>query len=139
MLIKEIKIDFVIDPLANKVTCKQVTFKNKHSLAIDTLNNISSNILCTLISRTEPKDYVDYYFIMKKFKSYSLDKIFINARAKDAIFDDPATAAFQLEEGLYFIKKNYSLLPQLSLPLNKKDFFAFFEEIAQWLYAHMKV
>ena len=75
---------------------------------------------------------------MKKFPASTLHEIYLNAQAKDALFDDPATAAFQLEEGLHFIKNNDALLPQLAIPLDKKEFYRFFEEVAQWFYSQMK-
>lgn len=138
LLIRGIKIDFVIDPLSNKESRYHASFENGHFLTVDTMKNISSNKLCTLVSRTEPKDFIDFYFILKKLPASALYDIYLNALAKDAIFDDPATAAFQLEEGLNFIKKNDTLIPQLTIPLNKKEFFRFFEEVAQWLYSQMK-
>ena len=72
----------------------------------DTIHNIVSNKLCTVVSRTEPKDFVDFFMILKKFPSFKIEDIYKTAQFKDAIFDDPPTAAFQLEGGLIFLKEN---------------------------------
>ena len=55
------------------------------------VNNIISNKFCTIVSRVEPKDFIDFYCINKKLKIDSLSMIYEDARKKDAIFDDPPT------------------------------------------------
>ena len=138
-LIDETKVDFVIDPLANKEKRERVHFENGHSLSLDTMANISSNKLSTLVSRVEPKDFLDFYFILKTYPERRLEDIFANARMKDAIFDDLPTAAYQLEEGLSCLEKTPEIFPQILREFNREDFFRFFREIAAWLYHGVKI
>lgn len=133
-VIKETKVDFVIDPLSLKEERHRVIFENGHHLLVDSIDNIVSNKFCAILSRVEPKDYIDFYYIQKRFPKYRLEDIFEMAKTKDAIFDDPPTAAFQIEEGLSFIKENIEIIPKLRLSLNKQDFFDFYNNIASWLY-----
>ncbi len=134
LLIKDSKVDFVIDPLSNKEKRQKIIFENHHHLIIDNINKIVSNKLCTLVSRTEPKDYIDFYFIRKHFPSLNINSIYKNAKKKDVIFDDPPSAAYQIEEGLNFLKNNFSLFPKVIKKFNKKDFFSFYNKLADWLY-----
>ena len=68
-----------------------------------------------------------------------LDTVYSRAQAKDAIFDDPPTAAFQLEEGIAFIKENPAILPRLRIPLEYEDFFAFYATLVKWIYDRLKL
>lgn len=138
-LIQETKVDLVIDPLSKHEERPSVTFENGRCLRIDTIHSIVSNKLCACVSRTEPKDYVDLYVILKKFPEIRFETVYSGAQAKDAIFDDPPTAAFQLEEGFVFLKENWKLLPRLRIDLNEKEFFAFYENLAMGMYNRLKL
>jgi len=137
-LIKGTKVDFVIDALSNQGTRERVEFENDRSLFIDNIDNIASNKLSCVVSRTEPKDFIDTYFIFKSYPDLKIEDIYQNARTKDAIFDDPPTAAFQLEEGISFIKENPSIMPELKRKADSKDLISFFEDLLQWLYEKYK-
>lgn len=138
-LISETKVDFVIDPLSNKEEREKVLFENGHYLSVDTINNIVSNKLCTIVSRVEPKDFIDFYFILKMFPERSLEEIDKNARLKDAIFDDPPTVAFQLEEGLASLRETSTIFPQTLRDFDIQDFFEFYEGVVNWLYQRIKI
>lgn len=73
----------------------------------------SRALLPALGSRMEPKDYVDFYFLLKNYPDFTIDEPYEEARRKDAIFSDPPTAAFQLEEGLSLVTENPSIMPAL--------------------------
>lgn len=133
-LIKETKVDFVIDSLSNREARESFLFENGHRLLVDTLNNIVSNKLCTIVSRVEPKDFIDYYIIQKTFPQFSLEQIYNNARKKEAIFDDPPTAAFQIEEATAFLRENQTIFPAMFKKIDLHDFFGFYDGIAKWLY-----
>ena len=137
-LIQETRVEFVIDPLSNKKERGSVSFENGRKLFVDNMENIVSNKLGAMVSRQEPKDFVDFYFLMNDFPDIQLDDVYKNARLKDAIFDDPPTAAFQLEEGLALIRENPFLLPEMKRPFPMADFLVFFEKIAAWIYQKIR-
>lgn len=137
-LIKDVKVDFVVDPLSTDEERTRYLFDAGHHLLIDTINNIVSNKLCTVVSRIEPKDYIDLFMILKSFPVIEINDIYQAGRLKDAIFDDPPTAAFQLETGVAFIKKNPALVPSVLHKIDMKEFYEFYEKLAGWLYALIK-
>lgn len=133
-LIEEIKVEFVIDPLSNSDQRASVEFENGRHLQVDNVRNIISNKLCAMVSRQEPKDFIDFYCLSKLYPAIDLDSIYQDARRKDAIFEDPPTAAFQLEEGLTFIRENPSLLPKINIDLNLGEFLGDLASIADRIY-----
>ena len=138
-LISEIRVDFVIDPLSNRENREKVLLENGHYLLVDTINNIVSNKFCTIVSRMEPKDFIDLYFIQQLFPERDIEKVYNDARTKDAIFDDPPTAAFQIEEGLDFLRENQSIFPKILRDFDIDDFFEFYNKITNWLYRQIKI
>ena len=106
---------------------------------IDVIDNIVSNKLNTLVSRTEPKDYIDFYCIMKMYPQYSNQNVYQAAKKKDAIFEDPATAAYQIEDGFGFLKENPQLMPSLNFDLDKSDFESFYKNFIHWIYKLQKL
>ena len=115
------------------------TFENGHHLSIDTIDNIVSNKFCAIASRTEPKDYVDFYMILKSFPALEISDIYQQSRLKDAIFDDPPTVAFQIENGIDFVKENLQILPKTFIQLDLEDFFGFYKNVVAWLYRLLKI
>ena len=104
-LIKNIKVDIVIDPLTEGYERDNITLKIGNRINIDTIDNISSNKLTTMVSRFEIKDLVDFYCISKeawKFSEAMFMDCFKKARKKEALLDDPAAAAYQIEQTLEF-------------------------------------
>lgn len=132
--IKDVRVDFVHDPLSMKIDRHIFTWRNGMSLAIDNIKNIASNKLCTLVSRTEPKDFVDFYFLFKKCSTIELKDVLLNAKRKEAIFDDPPTAAYQIEENIRFVREHEELFPPLKIKLELDDFYKFFRDIVRYLY-----
>ena len=137
-LIKDVKVDFVIDTLSIDEKRERHMFENGHYLLIDTISNIVSNKFCTVVSRTEPKDYIDFYMILKSFPTIKIEDIYRKSRLKDAIFDDPPTAAFQLETGIAFIKENPVIIPKVLQQIDMPDFYEFYRKAAKWLYELLK-
>jgi predicted nucleotidyltransferase component of viral defense system len=133
-LIDETKVEFVLDPLSNTDNRASITFENGNHLRVDNLRNIVSNKLGAIVSRQEPKDFVDFYFLHERYPDLDLEGTYQDAKRKDAIFDDPPTAAFQLEEGLSLIREKPGLLPEIREELDQKRFLAYFAELAEWLY-----
>jgi predicted nucleotidyltransferase component of viral defense system len=137
-LIQETKVDLVIDPLSNREKRERVKFENEQSVLVDNIINIASNKFSCIVSRTEPKDYVDLFYLFKLYPDLELATVYQNAKLKDAIFDDPPTAGFQLEEGISFLKENPSLMPGIKREFNLDEFSQFFEEVLEWLYGRYK-
>lgn len=107
---------------------------DKYSVVIVTPANVATNKLCTVVSRTEPKDFVDLYLLMKEFPETDFESTFGAAKKREALFDDPPTAAYQLEWSLGFVRDHPELMPQLKVPLEPREMFAFFQTLAQKLY-----
>jgi len=138
-LVGEGKVDLVIDRLSTDEQRSSHLFETGRHLFIDTINNIVSNKLCAVVSRTEPKDYIDLFMILKSFSNIEISDVYRMSRLKDAIFDDPPTAAYQLETGIAFIKENPTLIPTVLQKIDMKEFYEFYEKLAQWLYARIKI
>jgi predicted nucleotidyltransferase component of viral defense system len=75
---KELKLDFVKD-----VPLRFGTPELMDGCMIDCLENIAVNKVCSILGRTDPKDYVDLYFIMN-FSKYDILDLLDKARKKDA-------------------------------------------------------
>jgi len=133
LLLKDVKVEFVIDRLSNDEERDACTIES-HELRIDTPRNIISNKLCALASRMEPKDYIDYYALYNALHIASLDDLLEEAKKKDAIFDDPPTAAYQIELGVRFIEEHPDAFPELLIPFNQRDFFKFYDLMIRQLY-----
>lgn len=136
LLIKEVKVDFVIDPLSTKEERMRIPINNS-SLMIDTISNISTNKLCTLVSRNEPKDYIDFYFLNRDITTVEFNKLYNISRRKEALFDDPPTAAYQIEEGLRFFQDNQNLIPKLKKKFELTDMAKFYQRIANMIYEYI--
>jgi predicted nucleotidyltransferase component of viral defense system len=133
-LIQNVKTDFVIDPLSFEEEKEQYSFHANKFFLVDTIRNIFSNKFCAIVSRTEPKDFVDFYCINSKLKSDSLSLIYEDAQKKDAIFDDPPTVAYQIEQGIQFIQKNLDIFPELLIEFDFDNFSNFYHNIINWIY-----
>lgn len=138
VLIQNVKIDFVIDPLSFEERDRYFFSTNKF-LLVDSIQNIFSNKFCTIVSRVEPKDFIDFYFINKNLKIGSLSSIYEDARKKDAIFDDPPTVAYQIEQGIQFLSKNHDIFPQMFIEIDFDDFYKFYRDTASWIYRKIDI
>lgn len=137
-LLGETKVEFVRDPLSNADPRPAAELESGRRIPVDNLRNIVSNKLGAMVSRQEPKDFVDFYFIIKLHPGLDMEKAFQDARQKDAIFDDPPTAAFQLEDGLALIRETPDLLPKIKRELDRRQFLDYFSGFADWLYRKCK-
>jgi Nucleotidyl transferase AbiEii toxin, Type IV TA system len=112
-LINGVKVDFVIDPMSETNEPYDYTLKTGKTLKLDLIDNISSNKLTAMVSRFEIKDMIDFYFISKAFWNHSKTifmECYERARKKEALLDDPAAAAYQLEQSLAFAKSKKDTL-----------------------------
>ena len=96
--------------------------------------------LTTLVSRTEPKDFIDFYFIRRRFPRIEMSEIYRDAQAKDAQFADPASAAYQLERTVKDLRRiirggsELKMIPQLLVSVDWADFWRVFTDLAEWIY-----
>lgn len=134
LLVKDVKLDFVIDRLSQRGERTTYFLADNVYLQLDSLANILSNKLTALASRNEPKDFVDFYFLYRGLEAGSFDSVYHDAGKKDAIFDDPPTAAYQIEQGLDFVLQNQSLLPRLKINFELDDFISFYHDMISWIY-----
>ena len=134
-LIRGIKVDIVFDPLSSAEKRPTATLESGKKILIDSLDNIASNKLSAVVSRSEVKDLVDLYFIghlvWKEAKKNVFSACYESARKKEALFDDPATAAFQMEELFHQVVCE----KDRSLPSMKKeiDWQSFEEDISSYI------
>lgn len=142
--VREIKVDFVFDHLAMRGARPRADLGEGRTIAFDTIENITSNKLTTLSSRTEPKDFIDFYCIRRRYPEVDIAEIYRNAAGKDAQFDDPATAAYQIELGIEQMRRlipnrsgqtQPTRIPPLLQEIEWEDFWRFYDELADWVYA----
>lgn len=106
VLLRDVKIDFVIDVLSEPEDRPTVDFDAESRWAIDPPEAIAGNKLAAMAGRIEPKDFIDYYFLRKMFPGLTTDGMFKRARSKDALFDDPEAAVRSIKSGLEIIKRS---------------------------------
>lgn len=138
-VLKEIKVDFVIDPLSESGTRPICELAENIFLQVDTVSNISSNKLSAAASRGELKDLIDLYFIARDIWAPDIKEKFLtcykNARLKEVMLDDPATAAYQIELSVKNITlKDIGLLNMLK-EIDWPSIEIFYKEMCQWIYA----
>ncbi len=131
------RVDFAIDKLSINCIRNVFEFENKKKLTIDCIENIASNKLCAIVSRIEIRDLVDFYFIMKNF-NLDFDEIYNVCIKKDALFDDPPSVAFEIEQRLDLLEKLRILPLNMIKELEIKDLINFFEDIVLKLYKRIK-
>ena len=137
VLIKDIKVDIVFDPLSFDEPRETYYFDDEKYLKIDSIKSIVANKFTTIVTRKEIKDFLDFYFLNRKFQDLDFKTIYEDACKKEAMFDDPPTVAFQLETNLTFIKENEDIIPETVVDFDLKDFYSFYEEMVQEIY-HLK-
>ncbi|RPI17008.1 MAG: hypothetical protein EHM58_10850 [Ignavibacteriae bacterium] len=134
LIIDDTKVDFVIDYVSNKNKREKYYFNEESFIRIDNMENISSNKLCVLVSRTEVKDYIDFFHICKNYDNDKLKIIYEEALKKDAVFEDSPTVAYQIEEGLKYVVNNQDLYPRLSVSIKQKEFEDFYKKLVDLIF-----
>lgn len=85
----------IVDLVIDRAPMVEPTKKMFGEIRVDTLREIAANKVCTLMSRSEIKDFVDLHALIGA--GMSLDQAFADAEMKDA-GADPATLAWILSE-----------------------------------------
>ena len=100
----------------------------KGQIVVDSYEDIAVNKVCTILSRTESKDFCDLFFILNE-SHYELDYLISRAREKEAALDeeygilDFATNLLTVEE--------LQFLPRMIKPLTLEKLRAYFVPIAE--------
>ncbi|MBI2330550.1 nucleotidyl transferase AbiEii/AbiGii toxin family protein [Candidatus Daviesbacteria bacterium] len=119
---QELKVDFNYYPFPR--IQKGTKYKN---LEVDSVYDIAANKVHTIFMKPRSRDYLDLYFIMKKY-NYSLDKLILDAKAKFDWDIDRITLASQL------IKATETDESEMVIaPFNKKEMDKFFLDLAKSL------
>lgn len=98
-----------------------------HGLKIDSIYDITVNKLDTISSLPRTRDYVDLFFICKKF-SFKIDELLAKIPLKFKETIDPLTLAKN------FLKvSEYVDFPKMLVPFNQKSMIEFYENLAKTL------
>lgn len=115
-----IKVDFVNHPY--KRLEKGTMIKE---FPVDSLRDIATNKLLTINQRTEVKDFVDLYFLLKKFSVWDL---LYSVKGKYNIELDIILVASD------FLKvENFNFLPKMTKPFTLEELRSFFRQKAKEL------
>jgi hypothetical protein len=94
-------------------------------VVVDSIENIGINKITAILGRTEPKDFVDLYFILRA--GYDFDDLLAKAQAKD-----PGLHPFYLAGSLRQVR-NFRRLPTTSPPLTLPELQQFILALADRL------
>lgn len=97
-------------------------FLIKKGIRVDSLENIGSNKILAIFGRTDPKDFIDLYYLLEIAK-LDFDKLYKMAAKKDLGLNN-----FYLASALEGINKQM-VWPKLLKPLGKKELFGFFQKL----------
>lgn len=114
----QIKVDFAYYPYKRLKKGIQV-----NGVDVDNIRDIATNKLHTITSRTEVKDFVDLYFLLKEFTLWDL---IYGVKEKFRIELD----LFWLGSDFLKVEK-FEVLPKMLVPLKLKDLQDFFKEKAK--------
>lgn len=121
---KELKIEFTLYPFKQIKRCKSI-----EGILVDSLLDIAANKLFSIFERQEIKDYIDLYFLLKKF---TLKKLHRAVTKKFGITIEPITL------GTYLIEvKDLEPLPRMIKKITLKKVRNFFLSEARKLKAEI--
>ena len=113
----ELKIEFTKYPFT-QLEIMQI-FDN---INVDSLRDVSANKLMAMLDRFDPKDFVDLFFILQKFK---LDEICFDVEKKFGTKIDSIFLGSELLKA-----RRITVLPKMVKVLQLNDLKNFFEELA---------
>lgn len=121
-----LKIDFVKD-----IPVHFGEFKMVDKIRIDSLENIGSNKILTILGRSDAKDFIDLYFILQKTE-FKFDFLYELATKKDL-----GLSEFYLANSMHQIEK-ISIYPKMLVKFNKNKLIKFYSELAKKLMLKIK-
>ncbi|KKP47655.1 MAG: hypothetical protein UR39_C0003G0057 [Candidatus Woesebacteria bacterium GW2011_GWA1_33_30] len=121
-----LKIDFVKD-----IPVHFGEFKMVDKVRIDSLENIGSNKVLTILGRSDAKDFIDLYFILQKTK-LKFDFLYELATKKDL-----GLSEFYLANSMHQIQK-ISIYPKMLVKFDKTKLLKFYSDLARKLLLKIK-
>lgn len=106
------------------------TRKQVGSIIVDSMENIGANKITAVLGRTEPKDFVDLYFILKT--GYNFDELLAKAQEKDL-----GMQPFYLAGSLLQVR-NLHHLPATTPPITQAKLEEFIVGLANLLLDRLK-
>ena len=100
----------------------------KEQIVVDSYEDIAVNKVCTILSRTESKDFCDLFFILNESR-YGLDYLISRAREKEAALDE-GYGILDFATNLLTVKE-LQFLPRMIKPLTLEELRAYFVPIAE--------
>lgn len=107
------------------------TIQTIDGVRVDTLENIGSNKITAMLSRLEPKDYIDLYIIVHQ-SAWSFEKLFELARKKDM-----GLSELHFSYSLENIEK-ITIWPKMLSPMNTDEIKSYYHTLARELIARVK-
>lgn len=120
------RVDFVKDQPVLFGKRKKVDF-----VIVDSLENIASGKILTILGRFEPKDYLDLYFICKETK-IDFFKLFQKTKKKDL-----GLSEFYFANMISEVEKLKDF-PKTLKPFDKKELVKFYMDLSDKLYQKIK-
>lgn len=122
----QLKIDIVRD-----IPVHFGDIKVEKNIRIDSLENIGSNKITAILGRTDAKDYIDLYWILKK-TDFTFDHLFELAKKKDAGLTE-----------LYFSyalahARDVTVFPVMLVPLEWEKIVEYFIKLSEQLLLRVK-
>jgi len=117
-----LRCDFAMD---SPYRLKEKIFKEEHGIYVDNVLDISCNKLSALYDRSDPKDFVDVYFIDREIIPF--EELLKEARRKHVGLDN-----YWLAVSLAKIE-DFNILPRMLKPVTLKELKGFFDRKAKWL------
>ncbi len=124
---EELKIDLVREQPVHFGRIK--TFGK---IRVDSVENIGSNKITAIFGRTEAKDFIDLYFILKKQNQLTFNRLLQDAKKKDL-----GLSNFYLAH-LFLEVKTLQNFPEMLVPLQKRALEHYFVSLAHKLLLEAK-
>lgn len=121
-----LKTDFVKD-----ISVRFGEIETKGKIRLDSLENIAVNKVLAVFGRTDAKDFIDLYFLLKN-KGFILEDLIEKAKKKDL-----GLSEFYLANSVAAIE-NVTQWPQVLLPLDKNKLMKFYQDLSQKLLLKIK-
>ena len=115
-----LKVDLVKD-----VPVQFGKIKKVKGVFVDSIENIAVNKLLAIFGRTDPKDFVDLYFILHSYKQFKFEDLFDKAKRKDTGLNEFYLASMLAEV------ENLPDFPQMFKPLDRKRVRRFFLDLSR--------
>lgn len=123
---KPLKIDVIKDVPVHFGKIRKIK-----GVRVDSLENIALGKLLALFGRTDAKDFIDFYFLIKK-KNLNFDSLFKKAKKKDLGLNKFYFANMIAEV------KNLKYFPKTIKPFDKKDLQRFYLNLSKKLFLKIK-